>query len=98
MLSLRYSALSKDDLNEIVRFIAKDKPFAARPWVEKIRAKCRLAAKPPGIGDDRSDLGDGIRSTYVGSYIIFFREKDGTLEIVAFDAATMSFHSFSRCS
>ena len=62
MLSLRYSALSKDDLNEIVRFIAKDKPFAARPWVEKIRAKCRLAAKHPGIGDDRSDLGDGIHS------------------------------------
>ena len=46
------------------------------------REKCRLVAKNSDIGDDRRDLGDGIRSTYVGSYIIYFREKDGTLEIV----------------
>jgi toxin ParE1/3/4 len=82
MLRLRYSAASKDDLKEIARFIAKDKPVAARQWVEKIREKCRLAAKHPDIGDDRRDLGEDIRSTYVGSYIIYFREKDGTLEIV----------------
>jgi toxin ParE1/3/4 len=41
-----------------------------------------LVAKHPDIGDDRRDLGEGIRSTYVGSYIIYFREKDSTLEIV----------------
>jgi toxin ParE1/3/4 len=82
MLRLRYSAASKDDLKEIARFIAKDKPVAARQCVEKIREKCRLAAKHPDIGDDRRDLGEDIRSTYVGSYIIYFREKDGTLEIV----------------
>ena len=84
MLRLRYSAASKDDLKEIARFIAKDKPVAARQWVEKIREKCRLAAKHPDIGDDRRDLGEGIRSTYVGSYIIYFREKDNTLEIELF--------------
>jgi hypothetical protein len=26
------------------------------------------------------DLGERFRSTYVGSYIIYFREKDGSLE------------------
>ncbi len=82
MLRLRYSASSKDDLKEIAGFIAKDKPVAARQWVKKIREKCRLATKHPEIGDDRRDLGEGIRSTYVGSYIIYFREKDGTLEII----------------
>ena len=82
MLRLRYSAASKDDLKEIACFIAKDKPVAARQWVEKIREKCRLVAKHPDIGDDRRDLGEGILSTYVGSYIIYFREKDSTLEIV----------------
>ena len=82
MPRLRYSAASKEDLKEIARFIAKDKPVAARQWVAKLREKCRLAAKHPDINDDRSDLGDGIRSTYVGSYIIYFREKNGTLEIV----------------
>ena len=82
MLILRYSAGARDDLKEIAGFIAKDKPSAARQWVEKIREKCRLVAKHPDIGDDRPDLGEGIRSTYVGSYIIYFREKDSTLEIV----------------
>lgn len=70
MPRLRYSEASKEDLKEIARFIAKDKPVAARQWVAKIREKCRLAAKHPGIGDDRGDLGEDIRSTYVGSYII----------------------------
>lgn len=82
MPRLRYSEASKEDLKEIARFIAKDKPVASRQWVAKLREKCRLAAKHPDIGDDRSDLGQGIRSTYVGRYIIYFREKDSTLEIV----------------
>ena len=85
MLRLRYSAASKDDLKEIARFIAKDKPVAASQWVEKIREKCWLAANHPDIGDDRRDLGEGIRSMYVGSYIIYFREREGMLEIVRSD-------------
>ncbi len=82
MPKLRYSDASKDDLKEIARFIAKDKPKAAREWVAKLREKCRMLAKHPEVGDDRSDLGEGIRSTYVGSYIIFFRRREESLEIV----------------
>ena len=82
MPRLRYSAEAKDDLKEMARFIAKDKPVAARQWIAKLREKCRLAAQNPKIGDDRGDLGLGIRSTYVGSYIIYFRENESTLEIV----------------
>ncbi len=41
-----------------------------------------LKTSPLPLGDDRRDLGEGIRSTYEGSYIIYFREKDSTLEIV----------------
>ena len=82
MARLRYSDAAKDDLKEIAKFIARDKPRAAREWATKMREKCRLLASNPGVGDDRSDLGDGMRSTYVGSYIIFFREREKTLEIV----------------
>lgn len=82
MSKLRYSAAAKEDLKEIARYIAKDKPAAARQWVATLREKCRLAASNPEIGDERDDLGEGIRSTYVGSYIIFFRENKGNLEIV----------------
>lgn len=82
MPRLRYSAESKEDLMLIARFIARDKPNAARSWVAKLREKCRLVAKHPDIGDERPEFGEGIRSTYVGSYVIFFRRVEGFLEIV----------------
>ena len=81
MPRLRYSAQSKDDLKQIARFIANDKPDAARQWVSKLREKCLLASQNPEIGDERPELGEGIRSTYLGSYVIFFRRCDGFVEI-----------------
>ncbi len=41
MLRLRYSAASKDDLKEIARFIAKDKPVAANcgRWWRTLRLR-----------------------------------------------------------
>ena len=56
MLKLRYSEVSKEDLKEIARNIAKDKPKAAREWVAKLREKCRMLAKNPEVGDDRTNL------------------------------------------
>ena len=82
MPRLRYSAESKEDLKEIARYIARDKPIAARQWVARIKEKCRVAAKQPEIGDERPTLGDSIRSTYVGRYVIFFRRNAGFVEIV----------------
>jgi len=40
MLRLRYSEWSKEDLKEIARTIAKDKPIAARKWAAKLSEKC----------------------------------------------------------
>ena len=81
MPRLRYSAQSKDDLKQIARFIANDKPDVARQWVAKLREKSRLASQQPEIGDERPELGEGIWSTYLGSYVIFFRRSDGFVEI-----------------
>ena len=82
MPRLRYSAESKEDLKQIARFIARDKPIAARQWIVKLREKCRLIANHPDIGDARSEFGDGIRSTYIGRYVIFFRLVEGFVDIV----------------
>ena len=82
MPRLRYSAESKEDLKDIARFIARDKPVAARQWLAMLRKKCRVVAKHPDIGDTRPELGENIRSTYVGCYVIFFRRVEGFLEIV----------------
>jgi len=82
MPQLRYSAGAKEDLKQIAAYIAQDKPIAARKWVAKLREKCRLIATHPDIGDDRPEFGDGIRGSYLGSYVIFFRRTNGILEIV----------------
>ena len=82
MPRLRYSADAKQDLKEIAAFIARDKPDAARRWVDKLREKCRLIANNPTIGDSRPELGEGIRSSYLGSYVIYFRQSDGFVDVV----------------
>ena len=82
MPKLRYSAESKDDLKQLARFIAQDKPVAARKWVAMMREKCRIVAKHPEAGDPRTEFGENIRSTYVGSYVIFFRRTEGFVDIV----------------
>lgn len=82
MPKLQYSFQAKDDLKPIARFIAKDKPNAARQWVSQLREKCRNASQHPELGDDRSELGKGIRSTYLSSYAIFFRRTNGFADIL----------------
>lgn len=82
MPGLRYSEEAKGDLKRIASFIAQDKPIAARNWVSQIRDKCRLLVKHPDIGELRPELGEDIRSTYVGRYVIFFRRTDRFLDIV----------------
>ena len=96
MPRIRYSDASKEDLKEIAMYIAKDKPKAARVWTAKLREKCRMLAIHPEVGDDRADLGEGIRSTYVGSYIIFFRQREETLEIVRVRQGDLEFQFSSH--
>ncbi|MBX3421684.1 MAG: type II toxin-antitoxin system RelE/ParE family toxin [Pirellulaceae bacterium] len=87
MLRLRYSDQSKEDLKEI----AKDKPIAASEWSARLGEKCGMLAKHPEVGDDRADLGDGIRPTCVGSYTIFCRRREETLEIVRVRRSDLEF-------
>lgn len=81
MPRLRFSRDARDDLKGIASYIARDKPIAARRWVEKIKKKCRLAARHPEIGESREELGKGVRCTLFGNYLIFFRRVGGFIEI-----------------
>lgn len=81
MPRLRFSRNARADLKEIARFIARDKPVAARNWVERVKAKCRLVARQPGLGEVREDLGEGVHATLVGSYVVFYRVIGGNLEV-----------------
>ena len=75
MPRLRFSRNARADLKEIASFIARDKPVAARNWVERVKAKCRLVARQPGLGEVREDLGEGVQATLVGSYVVLPSER-----------------------
>jgi len=77
-----YTSAAHQDLVDIVSFISRDKPGAALAWMEKIEAKCLLVAENPSIGDEQPHLGQGVRATMVGRYLIFHREANGQVEIL----------------
>ena len=53
MAKLVFSPLAESDLNEILEFIARDKPDAAIRWVRKIRETCEFLAANPDVGERR---------------------------------------------
>ena len=77
-----YTTAAVRDLEEILTFIARDKPTAATEWVEKIEAKCLLIASSPEIGEPMPRLGTGIRASSVGRYVVFHRYANRRVEIL----------------
>ena len=66
----------------IAEYIARDKPEAARRWVQKIRDTCETLARHPETGELRRGLGvPGCRSFTVGNYVIFFRSTDAGIDV-----------------
>lgn len=81
MPRLRFSQDARSDLKEITRNIAQDKPDAARQWIDKIKSKCRLLTIHPEFGEARPDLGENVRFTLVGAYVIFYRRSGDVIEV-----------------
>ncbi len=79
-----YTSAAYEDLTDILNYIARDKPTAALGWVEKIEAKCLLIADNPSIGELQPHLGEGVRASVVGRYVIFHREANDRVEILRF--------------
>lgn len=82
MTKPRYTAAAKHDLEDILTYIARDKPEAAMAWVEKIEAKCQLIATQPEMGESRPELGAHVRASVVGRYVIFHCRKMERVEIL----------------
>jgi toxin ParE1/3/4 len=77
-----YSAAADEDLADIAAYIARDKPSAARRWVQTIREKCELLAGHPMMGEERPGFGvPGCRSFSVGNYVLFFRPIENGIEV-----------------
>ncbi len=82
-MKLVWTLRSQNDLVEIGEFISKDKPAAARKWVEKIRDQARVAKEMPMAGRKVPEIGrDDIREVFVKSYRIVYLVKANSIEIL----------------
>lgn len=78
-----YSPLAERDLLEIATYIARDKPEAARKFVQTLRDRCRFLNKHSDIGSVRPLIAGGaLRSHVLGNYVIYFRRVATSVEIV----------------
>ena len=77
-----YTSAAHQDLADILHYIAKDNPSAALSWIDKIEAKCLLIADNSSIGELQPHLGDEVRASFVGRYVIFYREVHDRVEIL----------------
>ncbi len=85
MRRLIYLTSARDDLADIVRYIAQESAdiAVAQAFVEKLMARCdRLAGLPGILGTQRPELHADIRSMPHQGYVIFFRYQEERIEIV----------------
>ena len=76
-----FAPLAEADLDEILEYIAHDKPRAAVDFVARLREKCYALGAHPEIGQRRPELGTDLRSFAVGNYVIIYRPISEGAEI-----------------
>ncbi len=82
MKRAKFTPIAEADLGDIAYFITRDDPERATSFVEEIIAHCHEVAAQPGVGRDRLELGQGVRSIPHGQYTIFYRIADDGIEVV----------------
>lgn len=75
-MRVRLSKRSEIDLEEIGDYIAIDSPMNAVRFVLELREACQKIGRMPSGYRPRPELGDGLRSSTLKSYTIFFVVKD----------------------
>ncbi len=86
MRRLVITTAAREHLAEITAYVARESGGrgAALAFRQRLLEKCRkLANLPATLGTQRSELAAGLRSTSVGSYLIFFRYDDKVMTVVA---------------
>jgi toxin ParE1/3/4 len=80
-----YLAAAKRDLVSIVEYVTRQSGSLAtgRWFVEQIRGRCaKLASLPRILGRSRPELGPDTRSIPFKEYVIFFRYRGESFEVV----------------
>ena len=70
------------DLQDIWDFIAEHSLQNADNFIDRIYERCNAFTRMPEMGRPRDELLPGLRSFPVKRYVIFYRIKEDTIEIV----------------
>jgi toxin ParE1/3/4 len=81
MKKLVVSEKAYDDLLQIMRYIALDKPQVAVRFVEKIERQCEFLARFPESGTKQEDLAPDLRVFSFRGYGIYFRNLPDRVRI-----------------
>lgn len=93
---LRYARRAKADLDAVWDYVSEAAdPEIADSVIERLRAQCqKLAQLPATLGTTRPELRENIRSTPCMGYIIFFRYRENSVEILNILAAARDIHAY----
>jgi plasmid stabilization system protein ParE len=70
------------DLLEIWLYIAQDSPVNADRFMDKLEGKALKLCEYSGMGIDRPELSDGLKSFPVDSYLLYYRQTGTGIELV----------------
>ncbi|HEY7301514.1 MAG TPA: type II toxin-antitoxin system RelE/ParE family toxin [Xanthobacteraceae bacterium] len=70
------------DLVQIYSYLAQRNPNAAERLAHRIDRKFGELSRFPFIGRERSSLGPGLRSTVIGTHVIFYTVQSDLITIV----------------
>ncbi len=82
-MKLRWTHRARQDLVEIGRYIAQDKPEAARRWVERLRQRARAAAAMPHSGRKVPEVNrEDVREVLVRRYRIVYQIHESEIRVL----------------
>lgn len=81
MKRLIFSEKFLSDLEDILRFISRDKPEAAIRFVDKLEKECELLSQFPELGAKREELAAGLRLFTFRGYGIYYRNLEDRVRI-----------------
>jgi len=81
MKTLVFSEKARNDLLNILRYIARDKPHAAARFVDMLEQQCEFLARFPESGTKREDLASALRLFTFRGYGIYFRNLNDRVRI-----------------
>ena len=80
-MRFRFSRRAEADLDEITAYIGRDNPARAVSFVGELREHCRGLVAFPEARRLRPELGEGVRLSVFGNYVVLYVLHPDLLEI-----------------